>query len=179
MREIRKYLPYLTREEIEEFLGLIRRLAARNPALAKNISNIAQWLNLANDPQFQFELELRELEEANSDEAANMLVIALAKYKHPEYARKLNDVKTEFSLYCERLNKERQYYRLRYFMNKLDRIADKIDKTELKKYRDALEMKISQYDPEGDKLKWFPELIEEMKLKVKKLDEAHFEENHK
>ena len=162
IREIKNILPLLTTEEIEEFLEITRKIAARNPALAKNVSKIAEWMNVANDEQIQFELKLRGLENAQSDEYKAMLKEGIKKYKYPVYAEKLGDYNLSAELQCKRIQNCNEKFRLRYYMKRFEHIIDKIDNESLKKYRDVLKAK-----EETLKSKNAGNLIDEMKLKIK------------
>ncbi len=173
--QIKSILPLLTTEELEELIEVIKRIAARNPALIRNVRKIAKWMNLANDEQFQFELKLRELESSQSPEYKKMLRVVLEKYKNPEHAIKLGDYNCAAELYCKKIDKcsKNFRFRLRYYMKRFEHIIDKIDSGTLKKYRDVLEIKVKAYKPESDADNWYPELIEEMKLKIKEIDVEH------
>jgi len=173
LKEIKLMLPFFNRDELEELMGIIIRRTAQNPPLTKNVAEIAKWLNLINDPQLKLELKLRELEESQSLEYKTMLHMALKEYEHPENARKLGDYKHAAELYCKRIKECRQYFRLRYYMKKFEQLKDKIDSEIFRKYREALDSKVKDYNIESDKNKFYPELVEEIKLKVKELDAKH------
>jgi len=173
LKEIKLMLPFFNQNELEELIGIIIRRTAQNPPLTKNVAEIAQWLNLINDPQLKLEMKLRELEEGQSPEYKTLLSMALKEYEHPENARKLGEYKLAAELYCKRIKECRQYFRLRYYMKKFEQLKDKIDSETFRKYRNALDSKVKDYNIKSDKNKFYPELVEEIKSKVKELDAKH------
>ena len=173
LKEIKLTFPSFTKEELEEMIEIIKRRAAQYPPLTKNVPGIAAWLNFINDPQLNLELKLRELEEKQSPEYKALLRKSLEQYKHPETARKLGEYKLAAELYCNSIKECRQYFRLRYFMKRFEQLIDKTDTNTLKKYRNAIDSKIKDYNIESDKNNFYPELIEEIKSKVQELDLTH------
>jgi hypothetical protein len=151
VREIMTFLPYATLDELRSYRSAVRYQAARCPAITEKVSDIAQWLRLADDERILFEITLREAEERGDPDVTNLLHQALAKYRHPVYAEKLGDYFTLADIYCEEMHKEK--FPLLYAnmtpcaAQKLHALftGGKMDKEHIRLYRDTLKARADKY----------------------------------
>jgi hypothetical protein len=149
-REVFEFFAFATREEIEDYQKAIRGVAARFPANQKNISEIAQWLQFANAPRVQFELQVRDAEDdGNAETLTNLWKEGAMRYRNPEYALKLGDYDTYVQIYTSRMRGENWPYLTQKAepccAERIEQYIDTLSLSALQQYRNTLQQRAEQF----------------------------------
>lgn len=120
---LRQHLPYADARTLAHWPRVMRGVAARYPAEVKEAASIAHWLALANDEQVAFETRVREMEERNDPAVSNVWEQGLARYDHPEYARKLGLRDREAALLCQQLAGQKRLVRALILARRIEGLA--------------------------------------------------------
>ncbi|MCX7004185.1 MAG: hypothetical protein NTV22_13070 [bacterium] len=149
-REVYEWFAFASEDEIRAYQEAVRRVAARFPATTRNVAEIAQWLQFANDRRVQFELDVRAAERAHDAGAlSNLWRQAVNQYDNPWYALRAGEYAAWTRIWCNRMQSENWPYLTQIAepcaAERIEIYRDKLDTNSLRLYRDTLQRRADQF----------------------------------
>ncbi|GEM_PF-1627342 len=149
-REVYEWFAFASEDEIRAYQEAVRRVAARFPATTRNVAEIAQWLQFADDRRVQFELDVRAAERAHDVSAlSNLWRQAVSQYSNPWYALHAGDYAAWTRIWCNRMQNENWPYLTQIAepcaAERIEKYRDKLDTDSLRLYRDTLQRRADQF----------------------------------
>ena len=149
-REVYEWFAFASEDEIRAYQEAVRRVAARFPATTRNVAEIAQWLQFANDRRVQFELDVRAAERAHDVGAlSNLWRQAISQYSNPWYALRAGDYAAWTRIWCNRMQSENWPYLTQIAepcaAERIEKYLDKLDADSVRLYRATLQRRADQF----------------------------------
>lgn len=149
-REVYEWFAFATEEEVRAYQEAVRRVAGRFPALTRNVAEIAQWLQFANDTRVQFELEVRAAEAAHDAVMlTNLWLRAAGVFGNPWYAQRAGDYAAWTRIWCSRMHGEPWPYLQRTAepcaAERIEQYLDKLPPESIQLYRDTLRQRAERF----------------------------------
>ncbi len=136
-----QYIEHATLDELRETKRLFMVNAAKYPATIKSTGDIVAWMRWADNPHLNFEIRLREAEQAgDAQTVTNLWKQGLSLYRRPLYAEKLGDYDALVRIYCDRMKEQLWWWLFPDYslMPKVDRVLQQVNPDTLRYYRDTL-----------------------------------------
>ncbi len=172
-RDVYEWFAFATEDEVRAYQEAVRRMPARFPATTRNVAEIAQWLQCANDKRVQFELEVRAAEHAGDAALlTNLWLRGAREFANVWYAARAGDYASWTRHWCDQMRSETWPYMKRdgepCAAQRVEQYLDKLDPDSLRMYRATLQRRADQFRThENEKVK---AMVAKLDARCKELD---------